>query len=521
MSNGSSIPSGYAPVVLGDFASPTTAIGQLHTERLRKQAEADTTRQGKERAAMLKALDFSAVEGLSEQVSREHLDNVNDVTDKWARKWLEQGKKLTSNDYFDLERDKRGVEQNIAGKKHNVAQLAHAQNELRSRPYLYHPSSLERINEFVTEGNAGRDMTGILQPKFNMGRYLEETLKGVRAEMSDTETWNPDTKKYDVVSSNEPAVREKIQSLVATDPTIRQQLQDPYLGKEYADIIEAFTRSKVRSKETVKSPTTTDVHLVGKLTPAQQAIDAKYDWTGKGMERKHFQNMAELNDKIIPVLRKDRAALKALEGDYVKGVGTVKRAIVDNDGNVVLIGGSKKNRTTKMIDIPQDWNNEKEVKAAMIGATDAFRPDAMTSGKIPTNYTDFLPTDWETNIGEVAGNTYYEDLKAEAAKENPNTEAIISNLESLFEDEEIEKKEDSWLIWKEGVVFDGKKYKTKTPADMKDLVKAVEKKRGMTTVEEEDTATTIVSYILDGTTYAIPSEEEEEFLKDNPTAKKL
>jgi len=45
-SRGGGIPTGGAPLFLGDFATPTAAIGQRMTERMIKQNEADKTARG-------------------------------------------------------------------------------------------------------------------------------------------------------------------------------------------------------------------------------------------------------------------------------------------------------------------------------------------------------------------------------------------------------------------------------------------------------------------------------------------
>ena len=132
MRNTSSIPSGGAPLFLGDFATPTAAIGQKMTERMIAQNKDDQTRRGKERTEMLKALDFAAVEGLSQKVSMEHLDQMNSIVDKWSERWLAQGKKLQDRDYLELRKDKIAMQQDVANKKHNVAQIAYIQNQLKT-----------------------------------------------------------------------------------------------------------------------------------------------------------------------------------------------------------------------------------------------------------------------------------------------------------------------------------------------------------------------------------------------------
>ena len=62
----SSVPSGIsgsAPLYLGSFASQRGAMAQKMTDRAIQLAEKERTRQSQERAAMLKALSFDAVQG--------------------------------------------------------------------------------------------------------------------------------------------------------------------------------------------------------------------------------------------------------------------------------------------------------------------------------------------------------------------------------------------------------------------------------------------------------------------------
>ena len=516
------IPTGGAPLFLGDFATPTAAIGQKMTQRMIEQNKADQTRRGKERTAMLKALDFTAVEGLSKKVSMEHLEQNNALTDKWAERWLTQGKKLTDKDYLELEQDKRKLQQDVADKKHNVAQVAYAQNQLKTNPYNWDPSSLDRLNTFIKEGNIGRDASQILVPQYDVLGALQGRIKSPQFGKKETIKYDEASGKNIVTTSNAEAVDATVRSFIENDPKIQDMLNspDPVVRERALADINSYREFHTREDVIQKPLSATEMKEKTKvnLTADQQAIDAKFDWTGKGMQRKHFQNMAELNNEIGAVLRKDREALNRLNGTYVRGLGTVNRAIVDNDGNVTLLGGTSKSPREMTINVPKDWGNKKEVTASMLGAADALRPDAMTSGKLPTNYTDFLEPEWDTQVGDVAGNTLYEDLKEEAGKKKPDHTVVTGLLEGLFEDETIEQKDKKLFgLWANGVKFAGKKYKSDSPSDMEALIKAVKEKKGFITSDNEDENTPI-SYSLGGATYSIPPDEVEEFLKDNPTA---
>jgi len=188
------------------------------------------------------------------------------MSDKYSEILIENDYKLTDQHYLELSKDKRIIEQEVANKKHNVALLAYAKNQLTGpNAGMWEPESLDRYTAFVDEGNAGNDASQILVPQFNMPSYLNELSKEIEIESSDeTFEFTPSGDKKIITETDEPYVRAEYGERWDSDPKIQYERQkaakrgDKAL-EEFDSLKEMWIESNIKRNISEKSLSASDI----------------------------------------------------------------------------------------------------------------------------------------------------------------------------------------------------------------------------------------------------------------------
>ncbi len=173
-------PTGRAPLAV-DLATPTAAITQRMIKREEQRIAGEKEQISANQQAILKALDFETVQGLSDKIQTEHLENLNKVWNNWAEKFASKQGKLSFADLKELQDDKRKIESNLGKMQADVKTFAFAQNEL-SKPnarQLWDEQSWLNLKDYANQGKVGSgDAINILVPRQpSFMEYLQSTYK--------------------------------------------------------------------------------------------------------------------------------------------------------------------------------------------------------------------------------------------------------------------------------------------------------------------------------------------------------
>lgn len=214
------IPTGYSPLVLGDYTGSINAVGQQMVERQKERRLQHMQDAEKNQNLILKALDFEAVQGLSEKVSQEHLKMIEEIGDKWGRRYAEKQGRLNAVDLAELEKDKRGVEQEINNMKYNVLEMRKMQEALLDplAPTIYSPESYQEAANYVQANDPRKSPMGILRPQFQPDIMADYLVKSVPEMSSAIEEINNLT--YTTGYTNEQGIK-RIRELVQKNPVVQ------------------------------------------------------------------------------------------------------------------------------------------------------------------------------------------------------------------------------------------------------------------------------------------------------------
>ena len=459
MPNGQ-IPSGGAPLFLGDLATPTAAIGQRMTQRLIDKNKADQTRRGKERTAMLEAMSFSAVEGLSQKLNMEHLREFTAVGDKWAEIWLSNGKKLTDQNYLELEQDKRKLQQSTATKKHNVAQFAWAQNQLTTNPYAWESDGLGKLTAFKEAGNVGADASQILTPRYDTLGALKKGLRGIKLDEKKTFEYVGD-KRMSRASTMESANTE-VDRFVANDPNIQRQIQnnDPNVAGE----IQSMKDFLGYDRPTEAPLTATDI----KERAMAGAIDKYKDDTqaqlllARDVPIKDIPVAKAINNSLHKLIQGDAATIESLHG--TSKWGFIDKAERRPNGDIRIMGKADKNgeRPEKTFYV-SEAKSEAQKRMLMETMVDIGIPDIITGKEQPKNILNTLiPSGWDVEPGKTGLPILYETRVGQVVGGEKITTNQATDLLSDLYPEKVKAKERTWMgstkLAKDGIIWNDKEY---------------------------------------------------------------
>ena len=209
------LPTGGAPLYLGDFAKPLYGITQNLTSAVIDQYERRKKEGDQDRAAILKALSFEAIENASDKASRMLLDEYSAVEDKWTQRYYENGLRLSDKDYFELERDKRKLDQKAATVRGNVSNAMLVQNELLKNGDQYNKRSMKNWLDFQSQGKIGlEDPSTILVPKIDVTGIIKKKYHSVLSDVDNFEIkrgqYDPETGQVKTWRTNERFIESEI-----------------------------------------------------------------------------------------------------------------------------------------------------------------------------------------------------------------------------------------------------------------------------------------------------------------------
>lgn len=411
MANGS-VPSGSAPLYLGSFASQRGAMAQKMTDRAIELAEKERTRQGKERADMLKALSFDAVQGLGRQVQEKHLEELNSLQDKWAKKWIENGRKLTDRDYMELNRDKTEMQQRIANYKANVAQYAKVSDEIKQGKANYHPSTIEAMKNYYQRGDVGEDFSKVIKYMPDTASYLSKYADQLNRLTSPKDyRYNPESGMMETSSTNEREVRRVLGSLLANDDYFRTMMQGDVATrsatqKDVENFISAYTKSA-----TPKTPTSSELKAYKEKQMPEAYVKAanKYGWDD--MDEGEIANAIYFNDFAKRILSHDKKALELLKSKSLPNFGKPSRVVTHKDGGITLYSQPDSRGNMKEHYIPPaDLNDPDNMRQAMTSVLDIV-PASMQGKQKPSNIQRIIAPDFEVDVKEKAPITAVADIQ--------------------------------------------------------------------------------------------------------------
>lgn len=486
-----SVPTGGSPLYLGEFSKPLYGITQNLTSAMIDQYERRKQEGDQDRAAMLKALSFEAIENASDKASKMLLDEYGAVEDKWTKRYYDNGLRLSDSDYFELERDKRALDQKRATMKGNVEKAMLVQDLLTKYPDRFKKRSYRDWEQFSREGKIGlEDPFGVLAEradviglaKKNFGTILSNT-KQLSEERS---AYDPETGTVVVTRTNKPFI-EKAKQAVFAHPEIQEAILDPDDGKsdEYAlnEFIDSFIVNEVPTRVSA-SATERKAWETKNLTPEQRKIKER---TGTTVNDDIAKIHSYVDSLVTSAFAGDRGALDVFGK---KGAARIRK-----DGSVevsYLSNGKTKVATLeppRPEDTPQVVNQKKMALANFLdpnmlkGRT--LNPNLFTKTMdeaevtTPSKYAEV--EDAQRLFDAKKGETVELNIDGEpsefTAYSNSHVDEIINRMKEIFPEDTFKYETFGYgFTWKSG--DESKTFDLKKDSDRKKLQNLIEEKVG-------------------------------------------
>lgn len=485
--------SGSAPLYLGSFTSQRGAMAQRMTDTAIRLAEKEQTRQAQERADMLKALSFDAVQGLGRKVQENHLEELNALQDKYAKRWIENGRKLTDRDYLDLQRDKTDMEQKIAAYKNNVAQYAKVADEIRQGKVNYHPSTLEAMKRYYENGDVGEDFTQYI--KFMPDTYgflnqYTDQINNLSPDITSVPDYENNTKTITKILSADKVRNALLPALQNNPRYMALYNSDPYtrkvLEESVNNYIKQFTQPDISTVPLTKSEA--EVGKMKAMPLKYQKVAEKYGW--QNMTEGEIANAMYFNDFAMRGLKGDPAVLEQLR--QKAGYDKVE---LNPDKSITIVRKGTGNKPGEVETIPPtDWSDEDNVRHQMTKFID-YAPASMGGKQRPDNLQIVLRPDYEVAMTESPKATVYMEIQKRAKEgtlKGPDAANMIARLLPKERDNVTGKeKKTAWIggfdLQKEGVKWGGRKYAFDNEKDVNDLVAKLGEKLGYTSTKKNET----------------------------------
>lgn len=544
MANG--IPTGSAPLFLGDFASPLTGVTQKLIGDMAQQYAYKQDKKDKDMAYMLKALDFTTLENATDEMQQKLLNRANEIEDKWSGIYLANDMSLSDQQKLELKRDMREYDRMRANIQGNIQKIGHAQSELADPKAfnVYDKSSWQALTDYVQKGDYTKDASQILRPVIDVYGIVDElTTDWKNTNFIETDKSNDyDTGIRTITKSNIPILEQKAQQLV-NDPNLQPLLQDPqYRDRVIGAINSKFNAYKFEKKEPEPISQSDIAGYKKNQAVKDLPTDLKplADKTGltDPAKLKYVKSQNEMTQKI---LQGDQTSLDLVKGEAIPGWGTVADYNVDKDGTITFYSSNPK-QEPYVLPVP-DWNDPESVSRAKVKIKE-FLPSSMLGkesftgssnymfGEVePLTITKAQPTALKniTEMLNVPGKekgdeiSYYDKAGNRvdgSFVDKGYRESVVSQVKELLPEANIKAVGVMGIRNKRPVEWDGTEYDLATEKGRKDLETRVRSEFGSEQPVLETTPSS-VSYDVNGTRYNIPSDQVDEFLKDFPSAKKL
>jgi len=165
MDTGSGLPPTATPFAM-DLATPIMAITQNMIKSRKQEIAAEKATISENEAMMLKAMDFETVQGLSDKIQEDHVQAVQDMTDKYAEKYKQYDGKFPTTVILEMKRDQREMETDIANKKANVLAYAELWKKLqdpKANDYMDVETTAANMAKWAQDGNIGKSTLGLMK----------------------------------------------------------------------------------------------------------------------------------------------------------------------------------------------------------------------------------------------------------------------------------------------------------------------------------------------------------------------
>lgn len=429
MADTGNIPTGGAPLFLGNFSSQRGAMAQKLTQQMIANADKENTRQSKERADILKSLSFEAVKGLGRKVQETLLAEITGLQDKYAKAWIAGGRKLTDKQYMEMQRDKTDMDQRIANMKHNVSQYAYYSKDILENPHLYHPETLDNLQSYFQEGDVGQDLSPLIKFMPDTQKYLVDAFKGIGSTASSkSEKFNEERQAFDVTKSNKSEIERKVRAGLTTNPQYKALMADPHTAKQAEASINAFIEQM--STTTTESRTPSEGFFKRRDTEAMpedtQKIAKKYNWDG--LKENEIRELNESHEKVLKILEKDPDMLESLKGnEYITGIGLVDDYDIQKNGDITLYGRVDDSGNKGHVTLHSLIKGNRAQNITAIEQTLKVLP-GWTTSKL-NKYGGYINPDYEVNV------------------KNPKPPSVVSSAQGYLDvsDADIESGDKGYL----------------------------------------------------------------------------
>lgn len=532
-----SVPTGGSPLYLGEFSKPLYGITQNLTSAMIDQYERRKEEGDQEKAALLKALSFDVVEGLSDNVSRKLLQKQSELEDKWVGKYNAYGNRLPDNELFELQKDKRAYEQYAAKLRSNVANFMYAQKMYTEHPEAYSSRTIKRLKAIADNGEIGDDEAlFLLSPLAPIAEDIKKQFGTLASKRENVQKviQNKDFEKgiQQISFTNEPFIEQQLRPAVYK--TFETLINDPDDGPRYKEIADAIIDSYRITDRVDEEPIPIgeiNRYEKSKMTPEQRKIKER---TGSTVNEDIANIHSHIDTLVTNAFAGDRGALDVF--------GKKGAARINRDGSIEISyqSGGKTKRATleppRPEDTPQVANQKKMALANFLdpnmlkGRT--LNPNLFTKSldeaevTNPSKYAEVEDAQrlFDANKGETVELNIDGKPSKFTAYSNSHVNVIIDRMKEIFPEDTFKYETFGYgFTWKSG--DDSKTFDLKKDSDRKELQNLIEEKVGTISPRSAPvstpTPTVDVMFELNGTKYKIPTEEVDEFLKENPNAKKI
>lgn len=544
MANGNA-PTGTAPLFLGNLVSQQSAMSERLTREMIRQSHQEKSQSARDRTAMLRALSFDTVRGLGRKVQEEHLNEMDSLRDKWSKKWIENGRKLTDRDYMELERDKANAEQKIGNLRNNVAQYAKYADEIKRHPDLFHVDTLDSMRKYAEEGDIGKEVYPLVKYMPDIEGYLESYIADIESNVpirteeqiqGDRAIRTSGRTKQEIMNFLEPKLQQdpKFQSLMQSDPYIQQKTLEALNSR----------LSKLTQTRTWDEPATETQIRRSKVEQLPQEHQKMVrDYNIDVTDKESLDWVKNQNDLTTKFLKGDKNVLENIKGATKSNWGVVSDAYMDRNG-VITLESSDRNKPNITFKV-DNWENESEVVGEKLKALEFLK--GRVKGKDFRGSSSYLFADWDAKVekkAEPVEKTYVRDWLNVPQSDVDNNETVEiggeeynfmqkSYREQFAKDLKSMFPEDSFTVtgrigrgrnnftWKpEGGT--AKEYNLYKKEDRDRLLRELEQKvGGSEPAATQESQSGTVRFEVNGEPFAIPEEEVEEFMADFPNAKKV
>lgn len=250
---GGGLPQTVTPFAM-DLSAPIMAITQRMVQTRRQEIADDRSEIAKNEKVLLDALDFEPIQGLSDQIQTEHIQAVEDLTNKWAGEMAQVQGKLSPAKLLDLKRDQRKMEMDISNKKSDVVALAKLKEEMAKEggkikdSYMDVNATAARVNDYIKAGKVGSGGASFLMvPRTYSGAEIYQARYGDQLEklatMKDERITDANGNVIGTTESTPEDIRAKAYAMADNDTTMTEVQK-----QQSKDYVEARLKSVLKEK---------------------------------------------------------------------------------------------------------------------------------------------------------------------------------------------------------------------------------------------------------------------------------